>query len=232
MNDKIIKEFDYALLNYEKPSKFFIEHQNEQEYRNTFSVIYNLKNIKQDKVWHPEGNVFNHTMLVLDNAKTMAQENDNPYAFMLSSLCHDLGKTTTTYENAEGRIKATGHAKAGVPIATDFLFSIGKSEYTDYVCFMVKNHMIPNDNLRVEKGDGISDKGLFKVYDKASDYGCSAYALYCLAKCDELGKSYKMTEENISQTKALDKKWQEYEDKLNKEMDMLSDYEDEYDIER
>lgn len=90
-----------------------------------------LKDVPQDPEWHPEGDVWVHTQLVCDAAARIAireelSEQDRT-VLMLSALCHDLGKATTT-EFIDGRWRAHGHCEAGVPLTRSFLERIGCPE--------------------------------------------------------------------------------------------------------
>ena len=69
---------------------------------------------------------------------------DEPYYFMMSGLCHDLGKITTTAE-IKGRIHAYGHETEGVKIARELIRRISaNNSLLAYVKNMVLLHMQPN----------------------------------------------------------------------------------------
>jgi tRNA nucleotidyltransferase (CCA-adding enzyme) len=76
----------------------------------------------QEPEWHPEGDVWIHTLLVVDEARagidTLSRAEQ--VAIMLGAVCHDLGKPPTT-AMIDGRIRSLGHEEAGVPIATALL---------------------------------------------------------------------------------------------------------------
>jgi tRNA nucleotidyltransferase (CCA-adding enzyme) len=76
----------------------------------------------QEPEWHPEGDVWIHTLLVIDEARggidTLSRAEQ--VAIMLGAVCHDLGKPPTTAV-IDGRIRSLGHEEAGVPIATALL---------------------------------------------------------------------------------------------------------------
>lgn len=69
----------------------------------------------QDPDWHPEGDVWTHTLQVIDQAALLIADLDPPRALtvMLAALCHDLGKPPTT-RLEEGRIRSRGHEEAGL----------------------------------------------------------------------------------------------------------------------
>jgi tRNA nucleotidyltransferase (CCA-adding enzyme) len=69
----------------------------------------------QEPDWHPEGDVWTHTLMVVDTARRLNSDLDRPLlvAIMLGGLCHDLGKPATT-EVIDGRIRSMNHEEAGV----------------------------------------------------------------------------------------------------------------------
>ena len=93
-----------------------------------FPELRNLLCIPQDPVWHPEGDVWVHTLHVCDEAVRIAdRENlseDDRLILVLSALCHDLGKPNTT-EMIDGRWRSRGHCEEGVDLTRSFLESIG-----------------------------------------------------------------------------------------------------------
>jgi tRNA nucleotidyltransferase (CCA-adding enzyme) len=76
-----------------------------------------LPTTPQDPSWHPEGDVWAHTLQVLDEAAPLARDlaPDRPrrLAVMLGALGHDLGKPATT-RFEDGRLRSPGHEEAGV----------------------------------------------------------------------------------------------------------------------
>jgi tRNA nucleotidyltransferase (CCA-adding enzyme) len=74
-----------------------------------------LVGCEQEPDWHPEGDVWVHTLMVIDEARRANGDLDRPrlVAVMLGAVCHDLGKpSTTTF--ADGRIRSLDHEQAGV----------------------------------------------------------------------------------------------------------------------
>jgi tRNA nucleotidyltransferase (CCA-adding enzyme) len=76
-----------------------------------------LEGTPQDPEWHPEGDVWTHTLQVVDEAAALLDglEHDRPrrLAVMLGALCHDLGKPPTT-RFEDGRVRSRGHEEAGL----------------------------------------------------------------------------------------------------------------------
>lgn len=102
------------------------------------------KGIRQDASWHPEGDVFEHTMQSIDAAAAQEYESSTIKLMVIyAALCHDLGKISTT-EMIEGKIISYGHAQAGVPLARSMMKRITtKKDLIDAVAIMVAHHMEP-----------------------------------------------------------------------------------------
>jgi len=79
--------------------------------------------------WHPEGDVWNHTLQVCDQAASIARRNsldgETVEYLMFAALCHDFGKPASTTYNQSGLISSPGHSEAGILPAQAFLQSIG-----------------------------------------------------------------------------------------------------------
>jgi tRNA nucleotidyltransferase (CCA-adding enzyme) len=87
-----------------------------------FPEIRALVGCVQEPEWHPEGDVWVHTLLVIDEARRRIDDLDRPrqVAVMLGAVCHDLGKPATT-AFVDGRIRSIDHEQAGVAPATAVL---------------------------------------------------------------------------------------------------------------
>jgi len=109
------------LLTDDAPADYF-NRISEKEFFNEypFSLLNRLKEVPQSPKHHPEGNVWNHTMLVVDEAAREKEKSKNPVALMWAALLHDIGKADTT-NNEKGRITAYNHEKVGALQAEDFL---------------------------------------------------------------------------------------------------------------
>jgi tRNA nucleotidyltransferase (CCA-adding enzyme) len=107
--------------------------------------ITDLKGVEQDPIRHPEGDVYEHTMFVVNAAAYIRSreglDREDATILMLAALCHDLGKSTTTIFE-DGRWKSPAHAEAGVEPTKSFLDKIGcPLKYISPVCTLVKEHM-------------------------------------------------------------------------------------------
>ena len=83
-------------------------------------MLYQLKRTDQSPLHHPEGNVWNHTLLVLDEAAKVRRISRDPKVFMWAALLHDIGKPETT-RIRKGKITAYDHDKAGAELSKEFL---------------------------------------------------------------------------------------------------------------
>jgi tRNA nucleotidyltransferase (CCA-adding enzyme) len=87
-----------------------------------FPEMRALVGCEQEPEWHPEGDVWVHTLMVIDEARKRIDDLDRPrqVAVMLGAVCHDLGKPATT-AFLDGRIRSIDHEQAGVAPATALL---------------------------------------------------------------------------------------------------------------
>ncbi len=174
--ERIEAELKKALLGAKKPSIFFEVLKKSGKLKPHFAELYELISLKQDPVYHAEGDVWTHTMLTLDAAAEYAQSTDNPFGFMLAALTHDMGKAVTT-EEVDGRIHAYAHEEKGLPIIEGFLKKItGEKKLTEYVLNLAELHMKPG----VMAAAGSSIKSTNRLFDSAVD----PEALILLGECD------------------------------------------------
>jgi tRNA nucleotidyltransferase (CCA-adding enzyme) len=109
-----------------------------------------LVGCEQEPEWHPEGDVWIHTLMVTDEARRRLDDLDHPrrVVMMLSALCHDMGKPATT-KFEDGRIRSKGHEEAGVAPATAFLDRLNVHSLDGYdvrraVLGIVAHHLKPS----------------------------------------------------------------------------------------
>jgi len=153
-----------------------------------FPEIQSLIDVPQDPEWHPEGDVFVHTKLVIDGARKLID--DLPYprqvTVMLAALAHDFGKPATT-EFLEGRWRSRGHEEAGVPPAESFLNRVNVHTIDGYnvraqVIALVREHLKPGEFYK--KRDEVGE-GAFRRLARR----CEPDLLYRVAKADSLGRN-------------------------------------------
>lgn len=93
-----------------------------------------LKGVQQPFEYHPEGDVFNHTLLAVE---AVADEDDERVFWAV--LLHDIGKIHVTQYRA-GRWRAHGHDRIGAEMAPAILLRFGRDALIDDVCWLVRHH--------------------------------------------------------------------------------------------
>ena len=159
------------------PSEYFNSLRTELgEY--PISMIGELKNVEQSLKYHPEGNVWNHTMLVVDEAAKVREHSNDGRVFMWAALLHDIGKSNTT-KLRKGRITSYDHDIEGAKLSRDFLdYYTKNSEFIYKVSMMVKYHM---HMLYVLKNLSFGNpKQMIKETD--------THDIALLCRCDRLGR--------------------------------------------
>ena len=168
-----------AMVHMDKPSDYFC-FMPESALRDVFPELLRLRGVPQPPEHHKEGDVWNHTMLVLDEAAKLRSLAGQPLAFMLSALTHDLGKYSTT-ETIDGRIRAFGHEEAGAPMAETLLRRFtDDAELIGYVTNMCRLHMRPNI-LAAQNSWQKAVNRLLRLSEAPGD-------LLLLAKADHMGR--------------------------------------------
>ncbi len=90
-NSNIFSEINLHLLEDEQPSLFFNQFSKLPLFNQyPLKLLNNLKQTNQSPKHHPEGNVWNHTMLVLDEAAKVKDKSQNKKVFMWAALLHDI----------------------------------------------------------------------------------------------------------------------------------------------
>ena len=142
--ERVEEELKKALLKADKPSIFFESLRAMDQLDEWFPELKQTIGLEQDPVFHPEGDVWTHTMEVIDRAAALRDRASEPYRFMLLALTHDLGKIVTTAEK-NGRIHAYEHELKGMPLVEAFTGRLtNEKDIKDYVFNMVPLHMRPN----------------------------------------------------------------------------------------
>ena len=115
-----------------------------------FPLLNKIIGVKQSPIWHPEGDVFQHTIECLKAIRRVDPNlnGDRKIILTLAILCHDLGKITHTQFHADGKINSYGHEKASGPLSREFLHSIDCPHWIiDQVVPLVENHMLQHGNI-------------------------------------------------------------------------------------
>ncbi len=180
-----IREELKKLLKARRPSIGF-EFLRETSLLRFFPELEAMVATPQSSDWHPEGTVWQHTMLVVDEAAAWSSGvEEDDLVLRLAALCHDIGKPATT-EIREGRVRSPGHEEAGAAIARSFLERLRfPLETVAKVATLVKHHMAPMNFALA----GASDKAFRRLGRKLAQAGLSPQLLYVLARADHFGRS-------------------------------------------
>ena len=100
----------------------------------------------QDRRWHPEGDVWLHTLQVVDQAAMIADRyqwsGEVREQLLLAALCHDLGKPVCTFIDDHGAIKSPGHSHEGMADSSRFLKKIfAPKKFSQTILPLVQEHM-------------------------------------------------------------------------------------------
>lgn len=112
-----------------------------------------MKGVAQPPQYHPEGDVFIHTLLLLEKLRPSPDPNSDSISKTLAwgALLHDVGKPPT-FRIAPDRIRFDGHVDVGVKIAAEILRRLRFSNYeTDQILALVDNHMRFGDVQRMKQ---------------------------------------------------------------------------------
>ena len=151
--------------------------------------VARMHGVEQPPQYHPEGDVWVHTLMLLDHLPAGA-----PATLAWGMLLHDVGKPAT-YQPPNpakpgDRIRFNGHAEIGVRIAADILARLRLSnEDTAQILSLVQHHMrfgdikdmrestlkrflrLPrfDEHLALHRADCLSSHGKLGMYDFASE---------------------------------------------------------------
>jgi tRNA nucleotidyltransferase (CCA-adding enzyme) len=178
--ERIEGELKKALLKAERPSIFFEVLREMDQLDHWFPEVKALIGVPQNPVYHSEGDVWTHTMMVLDEAAKLRHRAANPYWFMLAALVHDFGKAICTEEH-DGVLHAYLHEIKGLPLAETFLRRItSETKLIEYALNLAEYHMKPN----TVAGARSAKKVTTRMFDRAVD----PEGLICIALADDRGR--------------------------------------------
>jgi tRNA nucleotidyltransferase (CCA-adding enzyme) len=142
--ERLYEEFKKLLLKADKPSVGF-ELMRELGVLPYFPELEALIGVKQEKRWHPEGDVWIHTMMAVDEMARMKQGDEkHDLMLMYAELCHDFGKPATS-KVIDGRIRALGHDKAGLAPTQSFMEKLtNEQDFINQILPLVEQHLKPS----------------------------------------------------------------------------------------
>lgn len=144
--ERIEQEFRKLLLYSARPSHGIRWLHKIGRLRDVLPELAATVGVEQNPQWHPEGDVFEHSMQALDAAVVIVQKYDNEHdklILLYAALCHDLGKVTTSCV-VNGVIKSIGHEKDSKVFARTMLKRITHDvDLINAVSSLVLYHMMP-----------------------------------------------------------------------------------------
>lgn len=142
--ERVLEELKKALLESNKPSIFFdvLKQMNKLDY--WFEEVKMTIGYEQNPRKHPEGDVYNHTMMMLDEATLFRNNVSNPFNFMILCLVHDFGKLRTKVIVEDG-IHFFGHENSLDDAKNLIERLVSSNETKEYVYEMIPKHMKGHD---------------------------------------------------------------------------------------
>lgn len=177
---EVFKDIENHLLYDDKPSSYLNYISETEPFKDyPFKWLNDMKYTMQSPKHHPEGSVWNHTMLVLDEAAKEKHKSKDKRVFMWAALLHDIGKPGTT-KIRKGRITSYDHDKLGAKMAKEFLSEFSQdSEFIEAVSNLVRWHM---QILFVVKGLSFGDIESMKKHTDLEEVAL-------LGLCDRMGRT-------------------------------------------
>ena len=151
-----------------------------------------LRGVAQSPDFHPEGDVFVHTLLVLHQLDALAQPSES---LALGALLHDIAKPHCQQRAGE-RITFHGHCESGAEMAVDICQRLKRSRATwERVAFLVKNHLRLLDAPRMRAAtlkrflrlEGIEELLDLARLDALASHGNLEAYIFCRQKLLTLG---------------------------------------------
>jgi tRNA nucleotidyltransferase (CCA-adding enzyme) len=209
--ERVWGELEKLLLRAEMPSIGFTLARDLGVTARLLPEMHALIDCPQEPEWHPEGDVWIHTLMVIDIARQRNGDLDRARlaSVMLAAVCHDLGKPATT-AFIDGRIRSLGHEEAGVAPATQFLdrlnvHSLDGFDVRHQVLAITAHHLKPGAfyKVRSEVTDSAFRRLALKVdmellarlahadcLGRTGDFDCSAMSWF-LERARALGVEHK-----------------------------------------
>jgi putative nucleotidyltransferase with HDIG domain len=139
---ELFYEIDKHLKSDDKPSVYLTKAYNDPRFQKfPFDMLYALKNTEQSPIHHPEGNVWNHTLMVVDEAARLKGKSKNPAVLMWAAFLHDIGKPPTT-KIRRGKRTSYDHDKVGAELSKEFLRVFTEDgKFADDIYQLIRYHM-------------------------------------------------------------------------------------------
>jgi len=186
--ERVYTEWKKLLLKAPRPSLGFELMRELGILERYFSELYALIDIPQSPKWHPEGDVWVHTMMTVDEMANLCRsgsldpDNEKLYLkYMFAILCHDLGKAISTTIDDEGNIRSIGHEKTGLVLTKTLMYRLtDEHDFIESLLPLVEHHLKPSQFYAANSGS----KGIRKLATKVN-----IEELVVVSEADFLGRT-------------------------------------------
>jgi putative nucleotidyltransferase with HDIG domain len=174
---ELVQQLEEHLLNDKKPSIYLDEIKNKGLLDiSPLDILPKLDKVPQEQKHHPEGSVWNHTLMVVDQAAKYKHLSKDPRAFMWAALLHDVGKEKTTLKR-NGRWTSYDHDRVGGEMTRRIIREISDDQaFNEKVISLVRFHMqylyvtkrLPFGDIpaMIESSVDINDVALLSLCDR------------------------------------------------------------------
>jgi tRNA nucleotidyltransferase (CCA-adding enzyme) len=185
--ERVWREFEKLLLRARRPSIGLAAGLEMGVMDRLFPELKALVGCPQEPAWHPEGDVWTHTLQAVDVAAGLVGDLPDPKkaTVLLGTLCHDLGKPATT-RVIDGRVRSLHHEEEGVAPTRRLLDRLNVHTMDGFdvrgqVLAIVAHHLKPG--LFYRERDRLGDAAFRRLAGR-----CELDLLYRVAKADSLGR--------------------------------------------
>ncbi|HFQ62220.1 MAG TPA: HD domain-containing protein [Epsilonproteobacteria bacterium] len=187
--ERVYEEWKKLLLKSPKPSIGFECMRELGILERYFPELHALIGVPQSPKWHPEGDVWVHTMMTLDEMQqelkmtdeTLKMKVKQKLKFLFAILCHDLGKTVSTTVDDEGNIRSIGHEITGMELTKTLMYRLtDEHDLIESLLPLVEHHLKPSQFYRAKSGS----KAIRKLATQVN-----IEELVLVAKADFLGRT-------------------------------------------
>ena len=186
--ERVYLEWKKLLLKADKPSIGFELMSELGILENYFPELHALIGVPQSPKYHPEGDVWTHTMMCVDAMASFLNHDEKlNLKYMFAILCHDLGKAVSTTIDEKGTVRSIGHETTGLELTKTFMYRLmDEHDFIESLLPLVAHHLKPSQFYK----DNSKDKAIRRLATKVN-----IEELVTVAKADFLGRT---TQEALS----------------------------------
>jgi len=179
--ERVFQEFKKLFLKSQKPS-VGLSLLKDLGILKHYPELESIVGCEQDHEHHPEGDVWVHTLMTMDELARILREEkiEDEYRklyLFYGLLCHDFGKPLCTEFTDNGRVTSHRHESLGIEPTISFLERLtSERKFIDIVCTLVKNHLAPFQFY-------VHDSSLKAVKRLSLKVNIEDLCLVCLADC-------------------------------------------------